>query len=489
MGVGHLNIGQGLGDAQVFGHNPAVAQFANQLAQRKAKQDADNKYLAEQLATVKPDGLRNDADKGVFYDKYAKIKQQALDAEAEKDPRKRVMAMADVRESLAGLSAYADESKKQAAKENSFAQAYMQNPTAWSDESIAKHRASTQMAVSDPNVVKDYTTLARQPDLVKLDTRLKKVRDDLLDGIKGQDVITGRQKVGNKMVNQIQTKYTADPEDVNHAYLNEFDVNPDFQHHLVSQYGHAIPPGLPQAAQKAALVHQYIKDTYGDELSTYGKVKDNADFRPRVSTNIYVGGQPSAQAIPTENNEGKQIGTFSSPNYLPMNHSGLNMAGLPSINMQTMQPEKPLKSSSKYNLVGLTSAPVINKDLDRTDGNGKKTTIPKGSLAQGNYAKEHPEDVTWNDMAHVQEDYPADDEHPKPYTVDHLVDQSLLPRSVTGTKAWKGETSNYKSFGGKSDPNKVYKASTGQSYNHAQLLKLGYTEQQIQQAIQLGNLK
>lgn len=442
MGVGHLDIGLGEGSAQVFGHNPAVAQYAQILAKQQAKRDADNKYLADTLAQAKPEGLRNDADRQSFYKKYADLKNQAISAEGEKDKFKKAMAVANVRQGIMDLNSYVDQSKKQAAKENQFAQAYIQNPTAWSDESIDSHRKSTNLAVDDPNVVKDYTTLARQPDLVKLDTRLKKVRDDLLDGVKGEDMVTSRKKVGNKWVNTVQTKYTADPEDVNHAFLNEFDINRDFQHQLVSQYGQAVPKMLTPQGQKAALVNMYVQDKFGGELSTLGKVKDMTDFRPRAPvTNVYVGGQPQAQAIPAENEEGKQIGTFSSPNYLPMNHSGLNMAGIPSVNMQTLQPEQPLKSSNKYNLVGLTSAPILNKDLYV----GSKK-IPKGSLSQGDYAKKHPEDVTWKDMAHVQEDYPADDEHGKAYTVDHLVDATLLPHNVTGTKAWKGETANYRSY-------------------------------------------
>lgn len=279
MGVGHLDIGQGVGGAQVFGSNPAIQTYANILQQQKVKRDADNKYLADTLAQAKPEGLRNDADRASFFKKYQDLKTQGIAAENEPDKFKKAMALANVRQGVMDLNSYVDESKKQAAKENSFTQQYMANPTAWSDQSIDQHRKSTNLAVDDPNVVKDYTTLARQPDLVKLDNRLKHVRDnELLSGIQGEDMITGRQKVGNKMVNTIQTKYTADPADVAHAYLNEFDINPDFQHHLVSQYGHAIPPGLSPQDQKAALVGAYVKDL--GEVSKYGPVKDKPDAAP-----------------------------------------------------------------------------------------------------------------------------------------------------------------------------------------------------------------
>lgn len=279
-GVGHLDIGIGQGPAQVFNPNPGIAQFGQILAQRKAKQDADNKYLADTLAQAKPDGLRNDADRTNFFNKYQKLKDQGIAAENEPDKLKKAMALANVRQGVMDLNSYVDQSKKQAAKENSFAQAYMQNPTAWSDESIDQHRKSTNLAVDDPSVVKDYTTLARRPDYQKLQESLKKDRDDLVSGIQGEDMITGRQKVGNKMVNTIQTKYTADPEDVSHHFLNRYDIDPNFQHYLVSQYGHSIPQGLQPQGQKAALVSSYIKNELGDDVSKYGPVKDKPDAAP-----------------------------------------------------------------------------------------------------------------------------------------------------------------------------------------------------------------
>lgn len=276
MGVGHLNIGENQGGAQIFAPSPAIQQYAQLVQQRQAKQAADNKYLADTLAQAKPDGLRNDADRANYYKKYSDLKQQGIDAENEPDKFKKAMALANVKQGVLDLNTYADESKKQAAKENSYANTYMQNPTAWSDDSIDKHRKSTQLAVDDPNVIKDYTTLTRKPDLLKLNTRLEKAKDELTSGVIGKDVITGRQKVGNKMVNQIQTKYTADPQDVMHKFLNIYDIDDDFKHTLQQKYGGNIPEGATPVQAKAAVVGSYVNDL--GEVSKYDKVKENPDY-------------------------------------------------------------------------------------------------------------------------------------------------------------------------------------------------------------------
>lgn len=290
MGVGHLNIGMGQGDAQVFQPSPAIAMYGQILAQRKAKQDQDNKYLNDELAKgYDPTALRNDADKKTYLDKYSQIKQAGIDAENERDPKKKAMAISGVRQQLSDLGSFAEGSKKQGAQERAWASSYQNNPDGWSDDSLNAYRKSKDAVWNSPDAVQDFTTLARQPDLVKLDTRLKKIRDDeLLSGIKGEDVITGRQKIGNKMVNQVQTKYTADPEDVHTAYLNEYDINKDFKHRLNQQYGSQIPQGIDDQTKKALLVNQFVKGL--GEISKYGPVKDNADregVRPSFHDEMY----------------------------------------------------------------------------------------------------------------------------------------------------------------------------------------------------------
>src|SRR6185503_6229176 len=128
MGVGHLDIGIGQGGAQVFGQNPLIQQFGDMLAQRKARQDKDNQFLNEQLAqNYDPNSLRNDADKQSYLKQYQDIKNQAINAENEKDEKKRALAIAEVRQQLGNLGAYAEGSKKQGALEKQLAMEFMKN--------------------------------------------------------------------------------------------------------------------------------------------------------------------------------------------------------------------------------------------------------------------------------------------------------------------------------------------------------------------------
>ena len=64
QGVGQLDIGIGQGAAQVFNPNPAIQQYAQNLAENKAKHEAEVKQLGDELAKgYDPAGLRNDVDK------------------------------------------------------------------------------------------------------------------------------------------------------------------------------------------------------------------------------------------------------------------------------------------------------------------------------------------------------------------------------------------------------------------------------------------
>src|SRR3982751_6663533 len=129
MGVGHLDIGESIGDAKVFNPNPAIQMYGQILAQRRVKQDADNKYLGDILAKgYDPSTLRNDADRASYIKKYGDIKQAAINIADEKDLVKKALGLAQVRQQLGDLGTYAENSKKQGLQEHAFSQAYLTNP-------------------------------------------------------------------------------------------------------------------------------------------------------------------------------------------------------------------------------------------------------------------------------------------------------------------------------------------------------------------------
>jgi hypothetical protein len=207
MGVGHLDIGENLGGAQLFGPNPAIAQFGQILAQRKAKQDADNKYLADTLAQAKPDGLRNDADRTNFFNKYQKLKDEGIAAENEPDKLKKAMALANVRQGVMDLNSYVDQSKKQAVNERAWAQAYQTAPHNWSPSAIEGYRKSINAAIGSPDVITDFTTQERLVDPDKIDKMYQEHKDLLTKNLQYDNgTLTPGVEAGIKGNYKVQTR-------------------------------------------------------------------------------------------------------------------------------------------------------------------------------------------------------------------------------------------------------------------------------------------
>lgn len=181
MGVGRLDIGMGAGGAQVFGSNLVIGQFAEILAQRKAKRDADNKFLNDQLATTyDPGALRNNADKSTYLDKYNKIKLAAIDAENEKNDKLKAMKISQVRQQLGDLAAWGEGSKKQAIIDRQLGTEFMKNPDHYEDDSVAKYKKGLDLNWDDPNVINNPSMVERRVDPEKLKQQYEKSRTQWL---------------------------------------------------------------------------------------------------------------------------------------------------------------------------------------------------------------------------------------------------------------------------------------------------------------------
>ncbi len=473
MGVHGLQIGINLGGAQEFQGNPGLQAFTNLLAQKQLERERERQQIVQQMGQLKPGDLRNDADRQVYYDKYNDWKNSAIQAQNEQNPSKKMDLQGQALSKYNELGGFVGESKKRGALENGLANQFMQDNFRhqFTDDAVNQFVKSRQLAVNDPNLV-NTDLLSRQPDHQKVEDAYDAANQAALKQQEWSNPIStvGRDKQGNKTGVIVHNERSVDPADLLTYQKHMYDINRDVAASIDQRYGN-IQGSNPEET-KMMRVRQAAIDRGDLVVGKHGELQSGinektkpefkTDWRPRAPTiNVYAGSQPGQLALPAENEEGKTIGTLSSPNYLGMSKQGVNMAGVPSINMQTMQPDAPLKSSNKYNLVGITSAPTLNKDLYHNgtiQGKPASQKIPKGSIAQNNYATRHPEDVKWDDYAHVQEDMPADDSHPKPYTVDHLVPMSLLPRSVTGTKAWKQQTAAFKSFRGDGASRKVTEA-------------------------------
>lgn len=232
QGVGKLDIGEGIGGAQVFNPMPAIQQYGQILAQQQAKREGENNELNKQLAAVKTEGLRNDADRASLTKQYQKAKQQAIDAENETDKIKRPMAIAGARQRFAELQDFVDQSKQQATKENAFAHAYMANPSAFSDEAIDAHRKSYAAAIGTNDIIKDYTQLARNVDPNKIEAQQKAEEQELLKKQTWGNPEIKNMEVAGKKGAFIYNSRQVPIHDLYEKDLHKYDLDNNFQHYI-----------------------------------------------------------------------------------------------------------------------------------------------------------------------------------------------------------------------------------------------------------------
>lgn len=286
MGVGHLDIGTGIGDTQVFNPSPAIQMYGQMLAQRKVKQDADNKYLADTLAKgYDPSTLRNDADRASYVKQYADIKQNAIESESEKDPMKKALALANVRQQLGNLETYAANSKKQGLQEHAFAQSYMQNPSNWDESTIEKYRKSKESELNSDDAIKDFTTLQRRVDPDKVDKEYEAHRQLLTKNLQYDNgTQTPATVAGKKGAYVVQSRGL--PMDGDNGALESTlhwaTSQPDVQKSLQDRYP-TIQAATPQATL-ALRVKQYMIDK-GDKDGIYDKTKPTfkEEYKPAAA--------------------------------------------------------------------------------------------------------------------------------------------------------------------------------------------------------------
>lgn len=275
MGVGQLSIGIGKGGAQVFGNNPAIDQFADMLAQRKAKQDKDNQFLNDQLAqNYDPSSLRNDADKQSYLKQYQTIRDQAIAAENEQNPHKKALAISEVRQQLGNLGAYAEGSKKQGLMEKQLAMEFMKNPDHYEDDSVDKYKSGLQKEWKDPDIISNASQVERRVDPNKLAEDYNKFKTDQ---IKPTQWSNGTHKVYNfdgKKKEVIEQNRGVPIDGDNGAYelmLHKASADPKWSKGLKDLYPDVQTGDKTQ--DLALRVRKYMHDQ-GDTQGWYDKPKE-----------------------------------------------------------------------------------------------------------------------------------------------------------------------------------------------------------------------
>lgn len=439
MGVGDLHIGQGLGGAQVFGHNPAIQQFGEMLAQRKAKQDSDNKFLNDQLASnYDPSSLRNDADKQSYLKQYGQIRDQAIAAENERDPKKKALAISEVRQQLGNLGAYAEGSKKQGAMEKQLAMEFMKNPDHYEDDSVDRYKKGLGLEWNNSDVINNASQVERRVDPNKLKTQYDKLKTDQIkptqwsNGTKKIYTFDGKKK---EVIEQNRGVPIDGDNGAYETFLHQVTADPNWKKGLRDIYPE-INTGNP--TQDLALrARKYMHDQ-GDEQGWFDKPKEISmegeapqrwsleaqEYHRRTGQWPYTGmnSNPDNPAAVPQGHEltpygGKGGGHFDAKNVVNLSLPNKNFAGTPAIDLDNGKVVKSLSPSDDYSIVAVKDVPVY-----------KKGTKMEGQIVQPGTESKHPDMVEHKRMIQVQQKVGEGE------VKHYLIDYDKMPVNVAGQK-------------------------------------------------------
>jgi len=470
-GVGRLDIGIGEGAAQVFDPHPAIQQYGQILAQRQAKHDQEVKMLGDELAKgYDPTVLRNDADRQQYLKKYGDIKTSAIQAENEKDPTKKALALAQVRQQLTDLGAWAEGSKKQGVFERQVAMEHFKNPYMLDDNSAQQLKSQMQKPWDDPGTIKDVTGFERGVDPAKIDAEYQKHKDMILKGSSvtyDNGVLSPVQNIlGKKMATLTQNRIVPFQDAYEHT-LNYATADANYQKYLHDKY-----PQIVTDDPKTTLALRVRQDMIarGDDKGFYDKPKTREveGYKPQDPV------RPSFDDIQYYN----KYGTW------PVKNDVAGQSNTPTYRQKLVGDilDGVLESGEQLQ-AKIAADPSYAGNLKIEKGTGRNVagqiafTIPpkrKWDNANSAWVETAPARTVWID----------------PKDKNAKIKLNEMINEVTGEKV---DISALETPGGKKHVgvpvNQTYKATDGKSYSHKDLLKMGYTEQQIEEAKKLGTLK
>lgn len=439
MAGNNLSIGFGQGEASVFNPAQTVQNFANVLAQQKQQRAAEQQQLAAEFGKASPNGIR-DPDRQGYMDKYSALQDLGRQKINERDPYKKALLQDQIDSEFQDLGDYTSRSKQFGANEQSFGNQLLSDQfrNQYSDNAVNQAIASRQLAMTDPNHIKDFNTLQRQVNGDQVLDRFKKNDDDVYNGTKYNTDLQGRpisplmQRVtsGNRTGSIFTNQKVIDPSQQALRYGMEFDANKQVPLYLRQAYPQLSQQYPDNTAFKQAVIPQLVHDRPINRQEKPGDVK--FDDKEPVD-NFYAhynyelqhpkdGGVVASAPQQQDLQFGNNVGTAThSPNYVPMSLSKKNFAGAPSIDMKTGKPIGSLNSSDDYSIVGAGDFPVIKQGYSM--GQAKA-----GALVTKDMAASHPEAIEYRRKLHVRQSEPGGD------VVDHLIPYESIPRNVANQK-------------------------------------------------------
>lgn len=199
----------GKGGAQVFPNSPQIQLYGQLIAKRQAEKVADEKMLAEKLANLDTNGLR-EADKDQYYKMYNDWRTEEQKGYGLKGQDK-FNSQANAQKLYSQLNGLVANSKAKTARDLEIGKTLLTNPYAVNDEgSVVYHKSLAAPTGSTEDIV-DYTPY-RGYDTSKALPIVKAIQKSVFDTAKPDQLPTlGKEYTAQgKTFTPTSTRYTTD---------------------------------------------------------------------------------------------------------------------------------------------------------------------------------------------------------------------------------------------------------------------------------------
>jgi hypothetical protein len=172
------------GGAQVIDPTSGAQQgFAQMLARQQQQRQQELKQLTDQQAQLKPDGLRNDADRQDFFNQVQDWRNKSIGAMNERDPYKKSLAQSQAQQAYMQAQNTVAKSKQAAATWAPVA-SVLADPTKryeYGDDAVKEFMANNQRGVNDKAYNPNPYSLKSAPDIDYFNKNTKAINDGLIN--------------------------------------------------------------------------------------------------------------------------------------------------------------------------------------------------------------------------------------------------------------------------------------------------------------------
>lgn len=175
--------GTNKGAAQVIDNSGVDNAFGGLLVKQQQQRQLELKQLTDQQAQLKPDGLRNDADRQDFFNQTQNWRQRSIDAMNESDPYKKSLLKSQADQAYMGAQNTIAKSKQAAATWAPIAN-ILADPTKryeYDDNAVKEFTANNQRGVNDAAYNPNPFTLKSAPDIDYFNKNTKAINDGLIN--------------------------------------------------------------------------------------------------------------------------------------------------------------------------------------------------------------------------------------------------------------------------------------------------------------------